>query len=164
MAGVGAMAEVIDPNARIADLIGLLYVLDNVFDGKGDMYRLEKEMEVDVDNLMPIVYTANRLGLVVLESGDLTATPLGKEFIKSSVKQRKEILRERIKTLEPFVTALRMNEFEIDGFMEELETSGVQTFNSPTGHHDVEVMLIEWGVYSGLLRKEDDVYIINNGK
>ena len=157
-----ALADVVDPNSRIADLIGLLYVLNNMFDGKADLYMLEKEMEVDLDELMPIVYTASMLGFVLFETGDLSITALGKELIKSSIKTRKELIKKSLKDLEPFKTALKLEEFELDNLLEALQDNGVQTFNSPTGRHDVELTLIEWGIYSGLLRKDGDSFIVKS--
>ena len=154
------LTEVVDPQSRMADLIGLLYVLNNIFEGKADLYQLEKEMEVDLDELMPIVFTAARIGFVNLESGDLSSTVLGKELISSSIKRRKEIIKESLKNVEPFKTAIELREFDIEQLLEELESRGVQTFNSPTGHHDIEVMLIEWGIYSGLIRKDEGKFII----
>ena len=77
------MTDVIDPNARIADLVGLLHVLSNIFEGKTNLFELEKEMEVDLDDLMPIVYTASNLGFVHSESGDISITNLGISYIKS---------------------------------------------------------------------------------
>jgi hypothetical protein len=156
------MADVVDPNSRIADLIGLLYVLNNMFDGKADLYMLEKEMEVDLDELMPIVYTASMLGFVLFETGDLSITPLGKELIKSSIKTRKELIKKSLRNIEPFKTALSLGEFELDKLLETLQEKGVQTFNSPTGHHDVELTLIEWGIYSGLLGKDGDSFIVKS--
>ncbi|MEM4104804.1 MAG: hypothetical protein QXF80_07410, partial [Thermoplasmatales archaeon] len=73
------MTEVVDPNARIADLVGLLYVLSTIFEYRTDLYKLEKEMEVDIDDLMPIVYTGARLGLVPL---NLIAYSYGNKFLK----------------------------------------------------------------------------------
>ncbi|BAB59537.1 TVG0380902 [Thermoplasma volcanium GSS1] len=154
------MTEVIDPNARIADLVGLLYVMNNIFDGKTDLYQLEKEMEVDIDDLMPIVYTASRLGFVSAESGDIIVTEEGKEYIRASIKRRKEIIREALRNIEPFRTALDLRNFDCETLMENLQRKGVQTFNSPSGKHDLEVILIEWGVYSGLLRKDDDGFSV----
>ena len=148
--------DVIDPNARIADLIGLLYVLNNIFDGKTDLYRLEKEMEVDVDDLMPIVYTASNLNLVNVESGDISMAEKGMEYIKSGMFQRKNIIKNSLTNIEPFKTAISMNSFSIDDLLDKLKENGVQTFNNPDGNHDLEVILIEWGMYSKLLKKTDD--------
>ncbi|MEM0195613.1 MAG: AAA-associated domain-containing protein [Candidatus Micrarchaeaceae archaeon] len=154
------MTEVVDPNARIADLVGLLYVLSTIFEYRTDLYKLEKEMEVDIDDLMPIVYTGARLGLVLAESGDISVTQKGKEYLKASIKSRKEILRKSLVNLEPFKTALALGEFDLENLQEELIKNNVQTFNSPSGRHDLEVILIEWGVYSGLLRKTDEGFSV----
>ncbi len=148
--------DVIDPDARIADLLGLLYVLNNIFDGKTDLYRLEKEMEVDLDDLMPIVYTASNLGLVNAESGDISISPKGIEYIKSGMNQRKQIIRESLKNIEPFKTALSMGSFSLEDIIDKLKENDVPTFNNPDGSHDLEVILIEWGIYSRLLKKTDD--------
>ncbi|MGC8608420.1 MAG: AAA-associated domain-containing protein [Thermoplasmata archaeon] len=154
------MADIIDPNARIADLVGLLYVMNNIFDGKTDLYQLEKEMEVDIDDLMPIVYTASNLGFIFAEEGDITITEKGREYVKAGIKRRKDMLRESLKEVEPFKTAIKAGEFESKDLLEALENNGVQTFNSPYGLHDLEVILIEWGIYSGLLKKTDEGYVI----
>ncbi|KAA8922826.1 AAA-associated domain-containing protein [Thermoplasma sp.] len=154
------MTEVVDPNARIADLVGLLYVMNNIFEGKTDLYRLEKEMEVDIDDLMPIVYTASNLGFVSAESGDIIITDKGREYVRSGIRRRKEIIRESLKNIEPFKTALRLRRFDLDQLMQSLNEEGVQTFNSPSGTHDLEVILIEWGVYSGLLKKDDEGFSV----
>ena len=148
--------DVIDPDARIADLLGLLYVLNNIFEGKTDLYQLEKEMEVDLDDLMPIVYTAANLGLVNAESGDISMAEKGIEYIKSGMNQRKQIIRESLKNIEPFKTALAMRSFNLEDIIDKLKENNVPTFNNPDGNHDLEVILIEWGIYSRLLKKTDE--------
>lgn len=153
------MSEVIDPDSRIADLVGLLYTLTNIFNGKTDLYKLEKEMEVDVDDLMPIVYTASSLNFVKINSGDIWVTEKGAELIKYGLKKRKEVLRESIKTLEPFATALELKKFKLEELQKELLKKGIQRFNSPSGLHELEVIFIEWGVYSGLFKKHGEEYV-----
>ena len=155
------MTEVIDPNARIADLVGLLYVLTNIFNGKTDLYKLEKEMEGDLDDRRSIVYTAVNLGFVTLDSGDINVTEKGREFARAGIKKRKEMIRDSIKNMEPFITSLNMKKFTIQELMEELVKKNIYQYNSPSGYHDLEVILIEWGIYSGLLKKEEDYFIIN---
>ncbi len=151
--------EVIDPDARIADLVGLLYVLHHVFNEKTDIYELEKEMEVDIDDLMPIVYTASNLGLIDTDQGDIWITEKGKNFISSSPKARKEILKGSVINMEPIATALKLREFDLEQIMEALAEEGVQKYNSPSGYHNLEVTLIEWGVYSGIIKKTEDGFV-----
>ena len=148
--------EIIEPDARIADLMGLLYTLVHVFHERTDLYQLEKDMEVDIDDLMPIVYTASNLGLVEIEQGDIWITEKGKLFSKSGISARKSMLKSAIVNMEPFVTAVRMEEFELKDMLEELEKTGINKYNTPAGVHNLEITLIEWGIYSGLLKKTDD--------
>ena len=74
----------------------------------------------------------------------------------SGPKIRKSILKASLITMEPFVTALRLVKFDLDDIMEELEKNGIQKYNNPSGLHNLEITLIEWGVYSGLIKKDDD--------
>ena len=148
--------EIIEPDARIADLMGLLYTLVHVFHDRTDLYQLEKDMEVDIDDLMPIVYTASNLGLVEIEHGDIWITEKGKLFSKSGISARKSMLKSAIVNMEPFVTAVRMKKFELKDMLEELEKIGINKYNTPAGVHNLEITLIEWGIYSGLLKKTDD--------
>lgn len=152
---------VIHPNARVADLVGLLYVILNTFSGKTDLYILEKELEVDLDDLMPIVYTANTLGFVTIGEGDIMITDKGLEFVKAGLKRRKEIIRGSLRLAEPFRTALELGRFTPDELLERLREKGIQLYVSPAGKYDLELTLIEWGVYSGLLSKRDEEYVVN---
>lgn len=154
--------ESIEPDARIADLVGILYVLSFIFKEKTDLFELEKEMEVDLDDLMPIVYTASTLGFVEASEGDISVTPKGREYIASSLKKRKEILRSSIENVEPFKTAIELRKFTLEDLYDALERKGIQTYNSPSGKRDLEIILIEWGLYSGLLKKTDEDFQIQH--
>jgi NitT/TauT family transport system ATP-binding protein len=151
----------IHPSSRVADLVGLLYVVLNTFGGKTDLYILEKELEVDLDDLMPIVYTAATLGFVTIGEGDIMITDKGIDFVKSGLKRRKDIIRRSLKLAEPFKTASELGRFTPDELLEKLREKGIQLYVSPSGKYDLELTLIEWGVYSGFLTKEDEVYTLN---
>ncbi|MGC8505672.1 MAG: AAA-associated domain-containing protein [Thermoplasmata archaeon] len=148
--------ESIEPNARIADLVGLLYVLNFIFKDKTDLFELEKEMEVDLDDLLPIVYTASTLGFVNVTDGDISITQKGKEYIGSSPKKRRVILANSLDNVEPFYSALKLGSFKVEDLSTSLEENGIQTYNTPSGNRDLEITLIEWGLYSGLLKKTDE--------
>ncbi|EZQ01751.1 MULTISPECIES: AAA-associated domain-containing protein [Acidianus] len=148
--------NVIDPSARVADLMGLLFVLNNSYEGKTDLYELEKGMEVDLDDLMPIVYTANYLGYITVGGGDIIITDKGIEFLKSNLRKRKELLRESLNKIEPFATAIQMTEFTLEELKAKLEEKGITTYSNPQGIYDLQVTITEWGVYSGLVVRVDN--------
>jgi len=153
------MEEIIHSNARVADLVGLLSVLVNTFKGRTDLYELEKETEVDLDDLMPIVYTANYLGFVTIGEGDIVISDKGQEFLKASMKRRKEMIRSSVVRVEPFRTATQLKRFTIQVLLDTLISKGIQFYNSPSGSYELEITLIEWGVYSGLLKKAESIML-----
>lgn len=157
--------KIIDPQARITDLLGLLSTLQNSYGGKTDLYKIEKDMEVDLDDFMPIVYTANYLGFITVGGGDIIITDKGIEFLHANIKKRKEILRESLKNVEPFITAIELKSFKLEELKEALERKGIYIYASPEGLYDLQITLIEWGVYSGLIsRSEDNTYKVNYDK
>jgi len=154
----------IEPNARIADLVGLLYVLSFIFKDKTDLYELEKEMEVDLDDLMPIVYTAATLDFVNVKEGDISITKKGREYVSSGMKKRKEMLRNSLGSVEPFKTAATLGEFTREAIYDALKERGIQTYNTPSGPTDLEIILNEWGLYSGFLRRTDKGFEIQESQ
>ncbi len=143
--------NVIHPSTRVADLLGLLLVLKNEFGGKTDLFELEERLEVDLDDFMPIVYMANELGFATIGVGDIIITDKGLEFIESNFKKRKEIIKESLERIEPFKTAKELKEFTIENLNKALLKKGIADFNSTDGKHKLELILNEWGVYSGFL-------------
>ncbi len=157
--------ELIDPNSRIADLVGLLTYLNN-YGGKADLYELAMDMGIDLDDMMPIVYTASYLGFVTVGGGDIIISDKGIQFLKANLRQRKKLILESIKKVEPFKTALELKEFSLDELKDALERKGIQNYNSPQGKYDLQITLAEWGVYSGLISlvDEEEFKIINNNE
>ena len=49
-----------------------------------------------------------------------------------------------------------MRSFNLEDIIDKLKENNVPTFNNPDGNHDLEVILIEWGIYSRLLKKTDE--------
>ncbi len=146
------MPSVMHPSARVADLLALLLTLKNEFDGASDLYELERKLEVDLDDFMPIVYAANELGFVTIGGGDIIITDLGIEFLSSTLKKRKEIIKNALHRIEPFKTAMEMKEFTLKSLNERLVQKGINDFNSAEGLHGLQILLTEWGVYSGFLK------------
>ncbi len=146
--------KVIHPSTRVADLLGLLLVLKNEFGGKTDLFELEERLEVDLDDFMPIVYTANELGFVTIGVGDIIITDKGLEFLEANLKKRKQIIKESLERIEPFKTAKELGEFTVESLNKALLKKGIADFNSADGKHQLELLLNEWGVYSGFLETD----------
>jgi len=121
-----------------------------------DASRLSDELGANVAVMLPILDTAELLGLVKSEKGNITLTELGLKFQKTS-KEKVRLLKDYLAKIEPFRTAL-----ELGHRYGEVTTAQVARTLSERGiswHHDPELnesivrtLLIHWSIYAGLLR------------
>jgi NitT/TauT family transport system ATP-binding protein len=81
------------PHVRIGSVAGLLELIE---DRQEDLYRLGQELQLEIDDILPIVEAANLMHLVVLDEGDISLTPIGQGFLEGSIDQRKQIIREQL--------------------------------------------------------------------
>ncbi|WP_243675096.1 AAA-associated domain-containing protein [Vulcanisaeta distributa] len=152
-------------DARFADVLGLIDTLVNEFKGgQADIFMIAKEMESDIDDLMPALNAAVYLGFVEVKGGDIKITNEGKEFLNAKISDRKKILRQKLLNLEPFHTAYSLGlrkPFTIDDLIEKLNEKGYVEAREPGIRHLLEILLAEWGgVFAGMLKKRGgDVYI-----
>jgi hypothetical protein len=159
--GIGSRVNVADPsplmmpaNVRAGQVIGLVEVtggLGSVI----DVARLADEFGGDIATLLPILDTAEMLGLVRTEKGDVSLTEFGLKFQKAA-KHKVRLLKDVISKIEPFKTALEIgNEkksFDVHDVAEELLK------NEISWHHQrdineslIQALLIHWAIYADLL-------------
>jgi hypothetical protein len=149
-------------DARFADVLGLIDTLVNEFGGQADIFMIAKEMESDVDDIMPALNAAVYLGFVEVRDGDIKITESGKEFLNARIVDRKRILRQKLLDLEPFHTAYNLGlskPFTINDLIEELNKEGYIEVREPGIAHLLEILLAEWGAFAGILKKKGDEYI-----
>lgn len=82
------------PGVRIASVAGLLAFVKD--DEEVDLFSLEQRLQLDVDDLYPIVEAAEVLGLLSVDSADISINAVGRRFITGSIDDRKAIVREAI--------------------------------------------------------------------
>jgi NitT/TauT family transport system ATP-binding protein len=81
------------PPARRGAIAGLLELL-NDRGGKEDIHRVADELQMDVDDILPVLEAAGLLAFVTTERGDVEVTPAGKAFAEADISKRKELFRE----------------------------------------------------------------------
>ncbi|MCL4558918.1 MAG: nitrate/sulfonate/bicarbonate ABC transporter ATP-binding protein [Deltaproteobacteria bacterium] len=76
------------PNAKPGAIAGLLEL---VFErgGEEDIYKLSDELQMEVDDILPIVDACVLLQFVRVTEGDITLTEQGKEFVTADILERK---------------------------------------------------------------------------
>ena len=83
------------PHARPGGIAGLLELL-NDRGGKEDLYHVADELQMEVDDLLPIVEAAVLLAFAKSDKGDVEITPEGKAFAEADIATRKSLFREAV--------------------------------------------------------------------
>ncbi len=93
------------PDATIGRLMGLLEVMRET-PGPDDMYRLGGGLQLELDDLVPLIDAAELLGLVSVSEGDYELTDLGRRMADAEEHDRKQLFRERAAAV-PLLKAIR---------------------------------------------------------
>ncbi|MBI4302470.1 MAG: AAA-associated domain-containing protein [Chloroflexi bacterium] len=144
------------PHAAIDTVTGLV---ERVAAGVGreDLYRLAAELQMEVDDLLPVTGAAERLGLGRVEEGDFVLSPLGLEFAAAEVLVRKELLRPTIAQdlfIQRIVQALEAAEDH--SLPEELFLEALyKGFSEEEARAQLETA-VDWGRYAELFTYDRD--------
>lgn len=89
------------PKIHYGVLQGFLEKLDDG-GGKADLAGIALKQGLELDDLLPIVEAGEMLGLIQVESGDVSLTDKGHLFIAASARVKKKMLREMVLGLDAF--------------------------------------------------------------
>jgi NitT/TauT family transport system ATP-binding protein len=153
------------PAAHINRMAGLLEQI-NSEGGQHDLYRVTEEFNLELDDLLPIVETAEMLGFATVGQGDIHLTPLGQTFADASILTRKEILASRalrLPLIRSIYETLQQDDdqrIDRDYFIDKLQTD----FGDRAA--DQVDTAIDWGRYAELFAYDDntdELYLEGNG-
>ena len=159
------------PAVRIGSIAGLLEILEDR--PEKDLYRLAQELQLEVDDILPIVDAAKLMDFVELAQGDISLTGVGLQFIEGSIDERKQIVRAQLLGNIRLVQQIyRLLEAKTNQRVpEELVLDILETHFSPEEAQQQLKTAIEWGRYaeiygynepSGQIFLEQAVNIIPN--
>jgi NitT/TauT family transport system ATP-binding protein len=100
-----AVAEPL-PHAPITSVLGLLEHLRLAPGGREDLYKLGLPLGYELDDLLPVTEAAKRLGLVMVDSGDIELTKDGGALAEAEEPERKKRLARHVEAL-PLVSEIR---------------------------------------------------------
>lgn len=143
------------PNAGINQVFGLLDLL-RAYNGKTDVANLNLDLRVDIDELLPIVDTAEYMGFVSVQQGDISLTDLGRKALNAKMAERKKLLRDRLATLEPFPEVAKLLGQEKELSRLALGRFVNQKFGYVSDLHVAVNFLVSWGVFAGLFRYDGE--------
>ncbi len=139
------------PTAGVNQVFGLLDLV-RAYNGKTDVANLNIDLRVDIDELLPIIDTAEYLGFVTVQQGDISLTETGRKALGSRIPERKKIVRERLASVEPFsaLAALLQEQKEMSRLT--LGRFVNQKFGFVSDLHSSINLVISWGVFAGLFQ------------
>ena len=146
------------PHARIDDIIGLIAHLDES-GGRQDLPVLARDLQLEVDELLPVVEALAILGLGAAQEGDAVLSDLGRQFAAvEDVQEQKQIFRAQvmhnIELIRQIMDQLRETDshsFKEDGLLEQLQ----ENFSEPEARRQLDTA-IDWGRFAELFAYDDD--------
>ncbi len=144
------------PDATIGRLMGLLETMRET-PGPDDMYRLAGSLQLELDDLVPLVDAAELLQLVEVQEGDYELTELGRRMADAEERERKALFRERaadVPLLREIVAKLRESE---NGQVprEEIRHALHGRFSRKRAERQIDTA-IDWGRYAELFDYDAD--------
>jgi len=149
------------PHARMGGLSGLVeLILER--NGREDIYRLEDDLGLEADELLPLTGALTILGLAEVQEGDIRLTERGRRFAEADIQERKEVFRdaaaETVVLVNQVLQALhasnkrQMNE---EFFLEVLENH----FTREEARRQLDTA-IDWGRYAELFAYDDQAGLL----
>ncbi len=150
------------PQVGISRVIGLLELLDSR-GGSEDGYRLARDLNYPLSDMLNVMKAAEVLGFVATPSGDIVLQPLGKQFLESDINQRKALLRERLKELSLFSYLVRLLRGQENCSLErEVVLSHLAMLLPNEDPESLFSTILDWGRFAelfGFNKDEDRFYL-----
>lgn len=146
--------QIMPANVRAGQVIGLVEVTGGL-GSPIDASRLADEFGGDIATFLPIIDTAELLGLVRAEKGDVFLTDFGSKFQKVA-KNKVSMLKDQLARLEPFKTALLLvsakKNISSHDIAKLLADQGIRWHHTPEINEAlIQNMLVHWAIYARLL-------------
>jgi NitT/TauT family transport system ATP-binding protein len=143
------------PSVRIGSIAGLLELLETR--QNRDLYRLGQELQLEVDDILPIVESAKLMDLIELREGDIYLEPIAFRFVEGNIDERKQIIRTQllshIRLVQQIYNLLKAKQNQ--RIPEELILDILQNHFSPNEAQRQLDTAIDWGRYSELYSYDD---------
>ncbi len=102
------------PHVRVGGISGLLELVAEKREGGGDIPQLAQRLQLEVDDLLPLLDAAVMLGFAEVTDGDVRLTPIGSDFATTTIQRSKDLFRQqalgRIPVLSSIVHTLQEKE------------------------------------------------------
>ena len=140
------------PHARVGGISGLLELIIEQPEGRDDIPRLAERLQLQVDDLLPILDAAVLLGFATVTQGDVMVTPSARAFAEADILTSKDLFRQAVLAHAPLVTSMyqtlrekRDGTMGVDFFLDLLD----EYYPSQEAERQLTTA-IDWGRYAEL--------------
>ncbi|MGC8672580.1 MAG: AAA-associated domain-containing protein [Thermoplasmata archaeon] len=149
-------------NPSVSMIVGLIERVSDLKTSE-DIAQIDDDLGIEKSEFFHIIDDAESLELVKVIDGNIQLTDFGKKFVNSGIKDRKKLLGEKIKQIEPFKTALEILEKAHNKKMEKDKFLELMKKNFYTIDLDkLFKIIVNWGRYTKLIGYSidtDEIYI-----
>ncbi|MBW4659376.1 MAG: nitrate/sulfonate/bicarbonate ABC transporter ATP-binding protein [Drouetiella hepatica Uher 2000/2452] len=152
------------PHARSGGISGLLELIVDRPDGKDDIPRLADRLQLEVDDLLPILDAAVLLGFAEVSQGDVQLTSIGQDFATTTILRSKDLFQQQALQNVPVLSSMaqtlrekKSQSMRADFFLDLLDEY--------YPHEEAEKQFataVDWGRYAELFEydaSEDRLYL-----
>ena len=94
------------PHVRVGGISGLLELIVEKPEGKEDIPRLAERIQLEVDDLLPILDGAVMLGFAEVTQGDVKLTEIGRDFATTTILRSKDLFRQQVLQRVPMLVSI----------------------------------------------------------
>lgn len=94
------------PHVRVGGISGLLELMHEQGDGLRDIPLLAERLQLEVDDLLPLLEAATLLGFAEVADGDVRLTPVGHDFATTTILRSKDLFRQQVLARVPVLTSI----------------------------------------------------------
>jgi len=137
------------PSSGVSQVFGLLDVL-RAYTGKTSVAKLNIDLHLDIDDLLPPIATAELLELVTVKDGEISLTESGRKILSSKMPARKLIIGEQLLEVDLYKKILKDLEKKKRLSLVDVEELIEGAYGPFKDVHDGVRLVVRWGVFADL--------------
>ncbi len=151
--------QLVIPDIDISEILGLTELLKSK-GGKEDIYKLAKELSMELGDTLGVIRAAELLNLVNTPGGDVVLLPLGEKVTHLKIAEKKELITQQIAKLPIFQKLTEfLNEQEDREASREQVLDKLAEFLPNENAEDTFSNLLQWGRYAELFGYNDNDHV-----
>lgn len=150
------MGQATLPAVSLGKVIGFLEILDDL-GGRDDIFRAATALQMELDDILPVIEAGQTLGFIRVEQGDAELTEWGRRFLRSDINERKRLICLKIEEISLFqelvgiLRSKRNSRMSRSAYLNSV-LKGMYSREAEALFHT----MVDWGRYAELIGYNED--------